>query len=699
MTDALVADASYVSGDLNDDDILQVDETWIYTGSYQVTQDDIDAGQVTNTATVTALDPNEEEVEDISGATIGDDEPTVTPICQNPEIAIVKESDYDDGGDCSQPGELIYFTFTVTNEGNVSLSNIEVSDVLSGLSTITFIGGDSDNDDELDVTEIWIYTANYAITQTDIDSGNVGNQATAEGTAPDQSIVSDLSGQTVNDDLHTVTQLCQEPSIALIKVGTFNDENGDGCSDVDETISYVFTVINTGNVTLTDITVTDPLVTVVGGPIASLAPGASDSVTFTASYAITQADIDAGEFENQATAEGTAPDGEVVTDLSDDNSELEDDPTVIELCQSVGIALIKEYTYDDANDNGCPDVGESIFYIFLVKNMGNSELTNVTVTDPLVDVTGGPITLAPGEVDTTTFVAEYIITLEDFNASIVINQATAEGTTPEGEVVTDLSDNDSFLEDQPTIFSEFCVGQVSIATMSLEKSGVWNDENGDGSTDVGETISYSFSVTNTSTNETLYNITIEDPLPGLVIEGGPIAVLLPGETDDTTFTGTYIITQADIDNGEVVNQAIVTGEDDNGLEVTDESDDPSTEEPNDPTVVILPLVEGITFEIFNGITPNGDGYNDFFWIKGIENFPNNNVKIFNRWGILIYETDGYEEEAGGNVFTGDSDARVMIEGGRDAPTGTYFYIITFFGDGPDDNPGKRGYSGYLYINR
>ncbi|MCW5521242.1 DUF11 domain-containing protein, partial [Aureitalea sp. L0-47] len=93
-----------------------------------------------------------------------------------------------------------------------------------------------------------------------------------------------------------------------------------------DTITYAFTVTNTGNVTLSNVVVTDPLVTMAGGPIVSLAPGASDSTTFTATYVITQADIDAGQFTNQATATGTPPSGPDVTDLSDDNSNVEDDP-------------------------------------------------------------------------------------------------------------------------------------------------------------------------------------------------------------------------------------------------------------------------------------------------------------------------------------------------------------------------------------
>ena len=90
--------------------------------------------------------------------------------------------------------------------------------------------------------------------------------------------------------------------------------------------------------------------------------------------------------------------------------------------------------------------------------------------------------------------------------------------------------------------------------------------------------------------------------------------------------------------------------------------DPSTNEKNDPTIVTLPGVAGIFFEIFNGVTPNGDGFNDYFQIDGIDQFPNNNVQIFNRWGILIFEANGYNESS--NIFTGESNARANIGGDR-----------------------------------
>ena len=681
VTDPLIAVISGPTGDTNGNGMLDLDEIWIYTGTYIITQVDIDAGQVTNQATATGIAPDQSTVSDLSGSTVENDDPTVIELCQDPAIAIVKTGTFNDenGNECSDVGETITYTFTVTNEGNVTLSNIVVTDPL--IAVISGPTGDTNGNGMLDLDEIWIYTGTYTITQIDIDAGEVINQATATATAPDQSVVSDLSGSTITTDDPTVIELCQKPIIALIKTGVFDDLNGNGCADVDETITYSFKVFNLGNVTLTDITISDPLVSVVGGPI-TLAPGTTDDTTFTAVYSITQADIDAGFVENQATAVGMAPDGNSVNDLSDGISEFEDNPTIVDLdmCQNPAIALIKVGVPADEDGNGCGDVGETIVYSFSVKNIGNVDLTNIIVTDPLVSVVGGPINLQPGEEDTTTFTAVYTITQADVDAGKVENQATAEGIAPNGEVVSDLSDHTSYADDNPTI-TTLCQNP----SIGLEKSGVFNDENGNDAAEVGETISYTFAVTNTG-DVTLYNITLSDPLPGIQIEGGPIAVLQPGETDNTTFTATYVITQVDIDRGEVVNLATVTGEDIDGNEVS----------ANSEAIVILPAVLPASFEIFNGITPDGDGLNEYFQIVGIENYPDNNVKIFNRWGVLVFETDGYGGKTGSeNVFRGISEGRATVEKNKELPTGTYYYILTF----PTSNPGKSSYAGYLYINR
>ena len=111
---------------------------------------------------------------------------------------------------------------------------------------------------------------------------------------------------------------------------------------------------------------------------------------------------------------------------------------------------------------------------------------------------------------------------------------------------------------------------VEVPAIAVIKTAVFNDENGSGFANAGETITYKFTVTNTG-NVRLQKITIKDPLPGIVINGGPIS-LAPGESDNTSFRGVYVIKQSDINAGKVSNQAFVTGENPLRVIVTDASD-------------------------------------------------------------------------------------------------------------------------------
>jgi gliding motility-associated-like protein len=98
--------------------------------------------------------------------------------------------------------------------------------------------------------------------------------------------------------------------------------------------------------------------------------------------------------------------------------------------------------------------------------------------------------------------------------------------------------------------------------------------------------------------------------------------------------------------------------------------------------------------IYNAVTPNDDGHNDYFLIDNIEDFPNNNVLIFNRWGIEVYSARGYNNND--VSFKGTSDGRVTMSGSNMLPTGHYFYIIDYFFDG-DDDPRWVRKAGYLYL--
>ncbi|MGS4344187.1 gliding motility-associated C-terminal domain-containing protein [Myroides odoratus] len=83
--------------------------------------------------------------------------------------------------------------------------------------------------------------------------------------------------------------------------------------------------------------------------------------------------------------------------------------------------------------------------------------------------------------------------------------------------------------------------------------------------------------------------------------------------------------------------------------------------------------------IYNLVTPDGDGKNDYFIIDNIKNYPNNKVEIFNRWGARVYETRGYDPLGDGssNVFRGYSEGKVTVDKGSKLPSGTYYYVITY----------------------
>jgi len=93
------------------------------------------------------------------------------------------------------------------------------------------------------------------------------------------------------------------------------------------------------------------------------------------------------------------------------------------------------------------------------------------------------------------------------------------------------------------------------------------------------------------------------------------------------------------------------------------------------------------------VSPNNDGLNDLFLIDGIECYPDNSVEIYNRWGILIYETRGYDNST--KAFKGYSDGRSTFNRNELVPDGTYFYILRY----KDEDNKWHDRSGYLYVNR
>ena len=106
--------------------------------------------------------------------------------------------------------------------------------------------------------------------------------------------------------------------------------------------------------------------------------------------------------------------------------------------------------------------------------------------------------------------------------------------------------------------------------------------------------------------------------------------------------------------------------------------------------VKIVILEDKPIVIHNGISANGDGVNDSFIIEHIEGYPKNNLKIFNRWGVLVYEKDGYTNS---EPFDGHSNGRATISADSKLPQGTYYYILEYQ-DTAEQTHTKKG---WLYL--
>jgi uncharacterized repeat protein (TIGR01451 family) len=497
-----------------------------FTAVYTLTQADIDAGTFTNTATATGQ----------YNGDVTDTDDDVQNFVRTATVSIQKTADKTSD---VQAGDVITYTYVVTNTGNVTVSGVDVSDNHPGTGTLGDITTGDATDGVLPGGTV-TFTATYTVTQEDIDNNTaITNTATATATGAN-------NAPAEATDTETITPEAASASIEITKTGTYNDTDGDGRASAGDQITYTFTVENTGNVTLTGVTVTDPKVTVSGTPIAVMAPGALDGSTFTAVYTLTQADIDAGTFTNTATATGQY-NGDV-TDTDDD---------VQNFVRTATVSIQK--TADKTSD---VQAGDVITYTYVVTNTGNVTVSGVDVSDnhpgtgTLGDITTGDATdgVLPG--GTVTFTATYTVTQEDIdNNTAITNTATA--------TATGANNAPAEATDTETITPEAAAPAIEIT-----KTGTYNDTDGDGRASAGDQITYAFTVENTG-NVTLTGVTVTDPK--VTVSGTPIAVMAPGALDGNTFTAVYTLTQEDIDAGTFTNTATATGQY-NG-DVTDTDDD------------------------------------------------------------------------------------------------------------------------------
>lgn len=405
----------------------------------------------------------------------------------------------------SYVGQVIYYTYTLTNSGSTSLSSPytisdnKIPNVNCSAATSPLAPGASTT-----------CTGTYTITQADLDAGSVTNQATATARSGSNTVTS-------NQATATITAV-QTPGLSLTKQAN-PTVAGQG-----STVTYTYTLTNSGNVTLTaPYAVSDNKISNVSCPNtpSALAPGAS--VTCTATYTITAADVAAGQVVNVATA--TAKFGANMVTSNQASASVLTRPLDLQVT---------------ANPSLVSQAGQVITYTYTVTNVGNSTLTGLNIADTLVtNITCGTTTLSPGQ--STICTGTYTVTQANLDSgSAITNQSTANGSYPSGTVSS------------PTVTTTVLVQRMPALT--LVKSASPNP-----ATTLGQTVTYTYTLQNVGNVTLTAPYTITDDKISAVNCSSATSPLLPGQS--TTCTATYQITQVDLDNGSVTNTAQATARD------------------------------------------------------------------------------------------------------------------------------------------
>uniref|UniRef100_UPI00262367F2 gliding motility-associated C-terminal domain-containing protein n=1 Tax=uncultured Algibacter sp. TaxID=298659 RepID=UPI00262367F2 len=398
----------------------------------------------------------------------------------------------------------------------------------------------------------------------------------------------------------------------------------------------------------------------------------------------------------------TPPDGETPTNPNDPCDFVSADVTV-----ALGAAYLAADCDGDGVTNGdelTPPDGETPTNPNDPCDFVDTDITVAVSGDYLVaDCDGDGVTngdeLTPPDGETPTNPNDPC----DYTISDITLVITS-GVDCDGDGLTDQEEvdpnNDGDPSDQTSIPTDPCDPIATNCQASIEVTKTAQVSG----TSLNDTIEYTIEVENTG-NIILTGITLVDtfldangntitltelPVFDSADLGSPEGTLLAGEI--ATYSASFKITQSAIDAGGVSNSVIATANSsvgtvsdvsDDGDETTDGPDD-DTDPTNDPTVTELGCLT-----VINEFSPNGDNLGDTLIIKCIENYPNNTLEVYNRWGNIVYKKRGYRNEDGWN---GTSNGRVTINSEEKLPEGTYYYVLDF-GDG------SKPKVGWLYINR
>jgi uncharacterized repeat protein (TIGR01451 family) len=319
-------------------------------------------------------------------------------------------------------GQLINYAYSLTNNGNSTLTGpFTVTDdalgtVTCGNASVTLAPGASRSTTDCG-------SKSYTTTQSDFDTAKtITNHAYGTG------YVGTMAVNSATVTVEVTATGTQTRTISIVKTAAETSY-----SKVGDTITYHYTIRNTGNVTLgpAQFTVSDDQIGIpkdtafnCGPATTTLAPNAT--VTCTATYTVAQADLDRGHVTNVATATVVANDRTITSDPA---------TVTVQAAQGPALGIVKT-----ADRTTFTKAGETITYTYVLTNTGNVALGEpFTVSDDKINggtafTCGAATSLAVGASVTCT--ATYTVTLADLDAGKVVNTAIGHGRLGETTIDT-----------------------------------------------------------------------------------------------------------------------------------------------------------------------------------------------------------------------------------------------------------------------
>ena len=513
-----------------------------------------------------------------------------------PSVSISKTSTRSD---YSVVGEIIPYTIEVKNDGNVALTNVVVTDPLTGLTNtiLNLAPGGSEPT-----------PTSYTIKQADIEAGEFKNTASAAFT---------YEGKNYSANADLTIKAIKKPAVSIVKSSTQVSYKSVG-----EVLNYTITVSNTGNVNLSNLEVRDPL-TGFTRTIGSLAVGASEN--FTTSYPVTQADVDAGKVRNTASV-GFVYDGNPAS------------VSAVKDIDYVRVNAVIQAVLDDFSSNPI--------------NIQATTIAGNVLSNDLMD--GLPVVASAVQIKVTDMGGLTGIVI-NANGELVLPSTTPSGTYTIKYSICDAKNLSNCSETSAVIT---VLSGVDLRIIKVAVGSNWFE---------GDELVYTLVVDNMGSSAAS-NVVVVDNLPTSLRY---ISSEIIGGVGTTAVAGQMLTwTIGSIPAGELVEIKLVVKilEIPADTKVTISNIGTVTSLESDMNSVdnsSLATIEVEPFFIPNVITPNGDGLNDQFEIKGLGKFVKNDIVIWNRWGDHILTAEDYQ-----NDWAADG-----------LKQGTYYYILKALDEG------------------